>query len=390
MSSGAPPTIPLSLQIYNSYVEDPIWQRRFTAIWCSFLGATIIISLPSLVHALRQGRALTGFFGISGGSGRRGYSAVMSEEKKPPAPSLSRGRKRAAYWDSLVSVRQWTVPYLNLNAGQIFVLAAYLASCLVCIIKDAPLISSPNRAGFLAFAQFPIVFLFATKNSFLSLLLGPGHGYEKLNFLHRMAGRVMFLAALIHGSLWIRNHIQYGLPILGPQKETSGVASLVMLGSIVLLSLRPIRRWFYQAFFALHVFTFVAFFVCVCYHSIYASPWIFPPLAFYGADMFLRLLRYRFKDATVTAPDKFMTLVRINDCDGGWVAGQHICLRVFFSGRVLESHPLSILSAPPAYSCLSNPGLLLGARVNGDWTRALNTFVRKEQEKLVPTDEEYK
>ncbi|KAF8549686.1 iron reductase [Imleria badia] len=387
MSSGAPPTIPPSLQIYNSYVEDPIWQGKFTAIWCAFLGAAILISVPSLVHALRQGRAFPGFFGVSGGSGKRGYSAVISEEKPIPGPSLTRGRKIATYWDSLVSLRQWSVPYLELNAGQIFVLVAYLAITLVCIIQDAPLISNPNRAGFLAFAQFPVVFLFATKNSLLSFLLGPGHGYEKLNFLHRMAGRLMFLAAAIHGGLWIRNHLQYGLPILGPQKETSGVASLAMLGCIVLFSLRPIRRWFYQVFFLIHVLTFVAFFVCVCYHSIYASPWIFPPLAFYGADMFLRLLRYRFKGASITAPDKFMTLVRVHDCDGGWVAGQHICLRVFFSGRILESHPLSILSAPPAYSCLSNPGLLLGARVNGDWTRALNTFVRKEQERLGMADE---
>ena len=78
--------------------------------------------------------------------------------------------------------------------------------------------------------------------------------------------------------------------------------------------------------------------------------------------------------------------VHVHDCDEGWVAGQHICLRVFYSGRILESHPLSILSAPPAHSCLSNPGLLLGARVNGDWTRALNTFVRGEQERLITTD----
>lgn len=120
--------------------------------------------------------------------------------------------------------------------------------------------------------------------------------------------------------------------------------------------------------------------------------------------MFLRLLRYRFKDATVTAPNDLMTLVsvlcyhrsgfihddfqvHVHDCDEGWIAGQHVCLRVFFSGRPLESHPLSILSAPPAYSCLSNPGLLLGARVNGDWTRALNKFVREEQERLVVMDE---
>lgn len=79
--------------------------------------------------------------------------------------------------------------------------------------------------------------------------------------------------------------------------------------------------------------------------------------------------------------------MRIHDSNEGWVAGQHVCLRVFFSGRVLESHPLSILSAPPAYSCLSNPGLLLGARVNGDWTRALNAYVRRQQDMLIVEDE---
>jgi hypothetical protein len=39
-------------------------------------------------------------------------------------------------------------------------------------------------AGFLAVAQLPVVFLFATKNSILSLFLGPGNGYEKLNYIH--------------------------------------------------------------------------------------------------------------------------------------------------------------------------------------------------------------
>jgi ferric-chelate reductase len=108
-----------------------------------------------------------------------------------------------------------------------------------------------SHVGFLALAQFPVVFLFATKNSILSLLLGPGNGYEKLNFMHRMAGRAMFLAGCIHGSLWIRNHLQYGLPILGPQKETSGVASLALLCIIVLTSLRPVRRLFYEYFFVI-------------------------------------------------------------------------------------------------------------------------------------------
>jgi hypothetical protein len=49
---------------------------------------------------------------------------------------------------------------------------------------------------------------------------------------------------------------------------------------------------------------------------------------------------------------------------------------------MFESHPLTILSAPPSHSCLSSPGFLLAARCDGDWTQALNNYTRKEQERL--------
>ena len=101
----------------------------------------------------------------------------------------------------------------------------------------------------MAIAQLPVVFLLATKNSILSLALGSGFGWEKLNFLHRWAGRGVFLGATVHGALWIRNHLEYGLPILGQQKETSGVACFALLCIIVLSSLRPVRLWAYQTFF---------------------------------------------------------------------------------------------------------------------------------------------
>ena len=55
---------------------------------------------------------------------------------------------------------------------------------------------------------------------------------------------------------------------------------------------------------------------------------------------------------------------------------------MFFSGRVFESHPLTILSAPPLASCLSNPDLILGARVNGDWTRSLNEYAQSEMQRV--------
>lgn len=51
-------------------------------------------------------------------------------------------------------------------------------------------------------------------------------------------------------------------------------------------------------------------------------------------------------------------------------------LRVFFGSRIFESHPLTILSAPPTSTCISTRTLTLGARVTGDWSRALNAYAR--------------
>ncbi|KAG1844013.1 hypothetical protein C8R48DRAFT_818734 [Suillus tomentosus] len=44
----AAPVIPSSFQIYNSYVEDPKWQIKFTIIWCSGLALAVAVSVPSL------------------------------------------------------------------------------------------------------------------------------------------------------------------------------------------------------------------------------------------------------------------------------------------------------------------------------------------------------
>ncbi|KAJ6542445.1 hypothetical protein DFH09DRAFT_1368053 [Mycena vulgaris] len=73
----------------------------------------------------------------------------------------------------------------------------------------------------LPYAQLPRVFLFASRKSPLTvLLLGPGVDNTKLNYIHRSvaslcfpsqppekAGRVLFLGAIVHGALWISNHI---------------------------------------------------------------------------------------------------------------------------------------------------------------------------------------
>jgi ferric-chelate reductase len=133
----------------------------------------------------------------------------------------------------------------------VVVLVAYLALLIICSIHNVPLHENANRPGFIALAQLPPLFLLATKNSLLSLLLFPGggKGYESLNWLHKALGRGVFLATAIHGGSWIKDHLRWGNPILGQMKETSGVAAFGVMCVIVISSIKPIRERFYQAFF---------------------------------------------------------------------------------------------------------------------------------------------
>ncbi|THH04361.1 hypothetical protein EW145_g5574 [Phellinidium pouzarii] len=377
--SDAPPSIPAEFQVYNSYVTDPIFQRKFSIVWGSIAGVAIILSLPHFVKSVRSGhlsRSIAGIWEDLHGWSYEPIAASRNVNSTGEKTGIKRSfvKKFVELTSAAKSLALWTAPGLGLDLGQIILVVAYFVTLLLCITIQSELVDNPNRAGFMAIAQLPVIFLLATKNSPLSLLLGAGHGWEKLNFLHRWAGRGMFLSAAVHGSLWIRNHLQYGIQILGSQKETSGVACFALLGIITLSSLKVVRAFAYQVFFIVHMLAVIALFITICYHTIYAVPYIFPPLAFYGLDLVLRLLRFRVKDATLIAPDNQMTIVRVLDCDGGWAAGQHVRLRVFAANRVFESHPLTMMSAPPRTSCLPDRALFFGARVRGDWSRALNEY----------------
>ncbi|KAJ7267125.1 iron reductase [Mycena rebaudengoi] len=344
---GTPPPIPQEFQQYDSYAEDPKWQTRFTIMWCAPLALCVLLGLPRLVRGLRNGRALAGTAGVR----------VASEY----APLFV-----------LSSAFLWSLPGLNLNIGQILTIATYSTFALVCIIFKAPLVENPNRAGFLALAQLPPVFLFATKNSLVSLLLGPGADYTKLNYLHRWASRTLFLAcARTRRAVW-------SIPIIGRQKEGSGVAALACICIIVLTSIAPVRRWSYSAFLVLQYaplpfLTFPAFFITLCYHTIYATPWIFRPSRSTRSTYCCGSGNIGWLFGRVRAVDGQMTL------PAAWRAGQHIQVRALFGARVWEAHPLSIVCAPPETTCLADAGplgtgMILGARACGDWSRALNAF----------------
>ncbi|KAJ7073224.1 iron reductase [Mycena belliarum] len=386
MSHGAPPIIPEHLRQYNSYVEDPKWQGHFTLMWVALLGVCAALAAPRAVRGVRSGAAFAGLAGVRVAAL---YAPLPSDDGSlSPQSTIVDGKSAAAgparrNWvhagtSVLSSVALWNVPGVDLNFGQLLVVLAYSVFTLVSIIHKAPLLSNPNRAGFLAIAQLPPVFLFAMKNSPVALLLGPGVDYTKLNFVHRWAGRGLFLGAVIHGSIWINNHLTWNIPILSRQKEGSGVAALACLCIIVLSSVAPVRRWSYSLFIFIHYLTFPSFFITLCYHTPYIYPWIFPPLAFFAFDVLLRLLKFRVVVARVRPCDGGLSIISMPDAASGWRAGQHVQLRALIGGRAFtQAHPLTILCAPPDTTCLAPPpGLLLAARACGPWSRALHAFGR--------------
>ncbi|KAJ7157681.1 hypothetical protein C8R43DRAFT_1065062 [Mycena crocata] len=387
---GTPPSIPTDLLPYQSYTEDPKWQLRFSAMWCGALGLCILLALP---WSLRLRNLKDSVWGLGGVRVRGAYEAVPSDDLLPSGEgnrnSSGEGRNEKAGGITtaarvVASVRLWSPPGITLNVGQILIISGYAVFALVCIVLQAPLMENPNRAGFLALAQLPPVFLFAAKNSpltSLSLLLGPGVDYTKLNYVHRWSARFLFLGAVVHGSLWINNHVVWSLPILGRQKESSGIAALGCLCVLVLTSFGVVRRWCYAGFLVTHFLAFPAFFVTLCYHTIYAAPWIFPPLAFYGFDVLLRVFRWRVVVGRVEAKVGGMSLIHIPLARTGWRAGQHVQVRALIGGRAWEAHPLSICCAPPGEGCMMGPdneplGMLLAARACGDWSNALYAYAQ--------------
>ncbi|KAJ7118343.1 hypothetical protein C8R44DRAFT_625928 [Mycena epipterygia] len=386
MSHGTPPVIPSDLLPYESYTEDPKWQTRFTAMWCAALGLALVLAAPRAFSRASVRESVRGLLPVSV---RGEYEPLPCEDcgdgAKAAPTKIAKPNAFTTVARVLGSVRLWSLPGITLNVGQMVIVAGYAVFALICIVLQVPLMENPNRAGFLALAQLPPVFLFASKNSPLTaLLFGPGVDYTKLNYIHRWSARFLFLGAAVHGSLWINNHIIWDLPILSQQKEGSGVAALACLCVLVLSSIAPVRRWCYSLFIVVHFLTFPAFFITICYHTLYASPWIFPPLAFYGADVVLRLFRFRVVVGRVEAKDGGLSLIHIPLATANWRAGQHVQMRALVGARGWEAHPLSVCCAPPGVSCLRGPdnqpvGMLLAARACGDWSRAVHQWASEPE-----------
>ncbi|WVQ72614.1 hypothetical protein IAR50_002172 [Cryptococcus sp. DSM 104548] len=387
--------IPTQYAIYNSYDVDPKWQIKFTIIWTSILAFSFLISLPYVVHHLRVGRLYSGW------AIRESLDQPEKEVSilETPQPRSSRqtflGRAYKGTNAMVQSATLLTLPlpnisfwktqvsdccrraYFTLSVSQIVLVGAHMGAVIACFVVGAELTQSPNRPGFLALAQLPVILLLSLKSPLPLPIFLPSLSYEHYNFLHRWAGRTLFLSVSVHGGMWINQFVttdQYDQ--LSADKSKRGMVAYGMMCMVVLTSLKPVRRRCYQLFWMAHVLFFVGFFAAISYHTPYSRPWVWPCISIYAYDLCVRMLRYRIKDATLVPIDNTLTMIHIPDCDAGWLPTQHILIRVLNGSGVFESHPFTITNAAnTAFSAVPR-GIVLYAKVAGDWTKKLHDMAR--------------
>ncbi|KZT00744.1 uncharacterized protein LAESUDRAFT_731977 [Laetiporus sulphureus 93-53] len=264
------------------------------------------------------------------------------------------------------------------SIGKVLMLLAYTGLMLAVGLVQSNPFTDYNHSGELACAQIPVVVVLAVKNNVITWLIG--HGYEKLNYLHRWAGRAVVLAVNIHSLGYIHEWFINGTVRQNLTPDIIwGLVALACMDVLFFFSLRAVREMFYQFFFTSHALAAIIVLPAICLHESATNAYIFIAVGFYGFDRLLRLFQARLAIARLhTMPELGMVRVTIPSVNAGWRAGQHLRIKVLSTSMGLtgwvESHPFTIASVS---KCSSGKGIVLLIRKVGDWSNKLYSLAQR-------------
>ncbi|KAI0315976.1 FAD-binding domain-containing protein [Amylostereum chailletii] len=260
---------------------------------------------------------------------------------------------------------RWRIPLgrtFTMSVFEVFITSIYMAALLIWEFVHTDNLNPDfwsNKAAHIAAAQLSLLPALSSKNSVIGWLTGVSH--EKLNVLHRAAARCIYVLIWVH--VWGRWRVGFTgvdyIPDFGWQQlgATSGIAYTLIL----LLSVRPMRKYCYEVFYFLHVLFVFVFPIVVYLHT--TTPgfhyYIYPVWVVWGFERLVRLIRYvviNYLLKPKNAPfDATLSLVGSDALQitvtrrmpFGWRPGQHAFLAFpGVSTLPLESHPFTIASIP--------------------------------------------
>ncbi|KAG1804034.1 ferric reductase NAD binding domain-containing protein [Suillus subaureus] len=305
-------------------------------------------------------------------AGRRQITNVSDPEH------ASVHRRRAFSWRRIplglvnayrvISFR-WTLEFgksYALNMAEVFVTMAYIIFLFVwAFINTTDLEGRTlditywcNRSGMLAASQFPLITALGTKNNIVSLITGIS--YDKLNYVHRMMSRVVFILLWAHGGCEVVRNAPFQ-PYFAQQWLICGLIAMIAFTILCIVSLRPIRAQAYELFFYVHFAMVLIFLIGAYVHTqnFAFAFWIYPCFVIWGLDRLIRFLRlvvfnhsyFGFKsgstmDATAEVlSDDFVRLRFHRPSHFHWTPGQTAYLIMPSVSRLpFEAHPFTIAS----------------------------------------------
>ncbi|GMK55927.1 hypothetical protein CspeluHIS016_0209830 [Cutaneotrichosporon spelunceum] len=224
------------------------------------------------------------------------------------------------------------------------------------------------RTGSIAMSQVPVAIALGVRGNIIGLLIGKG--YDRLRILHKIAGRIIFVASTIHSAyfLWKWNSIGKLAPLSASPIGWTGIVAFTGVTLLTVTSIPVIRRYMYGTFKIAHYIGILLFLFGLGMHVEEAVPWVIAGGALYVISIATSMIKTRFAHAELVAlSGTCTTLVTIPSITTGWRAGQHVRLRVLGLGlkNSLEAHPFTIASAPDC------GGMVLMAKAVGGWTNEL-------------------
>ncbi|KAF9074427.1 iron reductase [Rhodocollybia butyracea] len=140
-----------------------------------------------------------------------------------------------------------------------------------------------DRCGVLVASQLPLITALGTKNSAISFIIGVSH--EKLNYLHRMAARVIFVLICVHATGRVSH--------LGSTWLHCGILAAFSLIILCLISIRPVRARAYEFFFCTHLILVLLILIGSFYHTKNFSyhMYVWPSFVIWGVDRGIRTTR---------------------------------------------------------------------------------------------------
>ncbi|RLV92801.1 Ferric/cupric reductase transmembrane component 7 [Spathaspora sp. JA1] len=217
------------------------------------------------------------------------------------------------------------------------------------------------RAGLMATALTPFIYVLAGKSNAITLLTGIS--YEKLNVHHQYVGVAAFVLSLIHIIPFLNQDLREGgASRLLTNFQTSfayysGIPPTIFLGFLCILSKSWFRKHIYEIFLHSHWVFGIAYFATLIWHidkSLGADNYMWGALAFWASQILYRILvKTAFKPTSMFLRSREATLhklgtnvyqVTVANVKGyNWGPGQHFFLR-FVGARILDNHPFSIAS----------------------------------------------